>query len=335
MSITLEREETASLPEAREPAEVRGAGRDDVRLLVAHRGSGRIDHAVFAELPELLDPGDLLVVNTSATLPAAVRILGADPALRLHLSAPIPGDDRGAWLVELRRDGRRFHGGAPGLVLRLPAGGAVVLLERDDGGRLWRADLRLPSGVLHYLARHGEPIRYPHTRRDWPLARYQTVYATEPGSAEMPSAGRAFTPELVTRLVATGIDVAPLVLHTGVSSLEAGEAPHPEWFRVPPFTNERIELVRRLGGRVIAVGTTVVRALESEHDEGWTDLVIAPGTPIERLDGLLTGFHDSDSSHLAMLEAVAGRDLLERSYAEAAGAGYLRHEFGDLHLILP
>jgi S-adenosylmethionine:tRNA ribosyltransferase-isomerase len=335
MSITLEREEMASLPEAREPAEVRGAGRDDVRLLVAHRGSSRIAHAVFAELPELLDPGDLLVINTSATLPAAVRVVGADPALRLHLSAPIPGDDRGAWLVELRRDGRRFDGGAPGLVLRLPAGGAVVLLERDDGGRLWRAVLRLPSTVLHYLARHGEPIRYAHTRRDWPLARYQTVYATEPGSAEMPSAGRAFTPELITRLVAAGIDVAPLVLHTGVSSLEAGEAPHPEWYSVPRFTSERIELVRRLGGRVIAVGTTVVRALESERGEGWTDLVITPDTPLGSLDGLLTGFHDSDSSHLAMLEAMAGRDLLERSYVEAARAGYLRHEFGDLHLILP
>jgi S-adenosylmethionine:tRNA ribosyltransferase-isomerase len=335
MSITLGREETASLPEAREPAEVRGAGRDDVRLLVAQRGSGRIDHAVFAELPELLEPGDLLVVNTSSTLPAALPVLGADPALRLHLSTPIPGDERRAWLVELRRDGRRFTGGAPGLVLRLPAGGAVVLLERDDGGRLWRAALRLPTAVLHYLARHGEPIRYAHTRRDWPLARYQTVYATEPGSAEMPSAGRAFTPELITRLMAAGIDVAPLVLHTGVSSLEAGEAPHPEWYSVPRFTSERIELVRRLGGRVIAVGTTVVRALESEHDEGWTDLVIGPDTPIESIDGLLTGFHDSDSSHLAMLEAIAGRDLLERSYAEAAICGYLRHEFGDLHLILP
>jgi S-adenosylmethionine:tRNA ribosyltransferase-isomerase len=335
MSIALAREETASLPEAREPAEVRGAGRDDVRLLAAHRGSGRIDHAVFAELPELLDPGDLLVLNTSATLPAAVRVLGADPALRLHLSAPIPGDDRGAWLVELRRDGRRFNGGAPGLVLRLPGGGAVVLLERDEGGRLWRAALRLPSAVLHYLARHGEPIRYAHTRRDWPLARYQTVYATEPGSAEMPSAGRAFTPELITRLVAAGIDVAPLVLHTGVSSLEAGEAPHPEWYSVPRFTRERIGLVRRLGGRVIAVGTTVVRALESEGDEGWTDLVIGADTAIESIDGLLTGFHDSDSSHLSMLEAIAGRELLERSYAEAASCGYLRHEFGDLHLILP
>jgi S-adenosylmethionine:tRNA ribosyltransferase-isomerase len=323
--------------EAREPAEVRGAARDDVRLLVARRRSGSIEHARFAGLPELLAPGDLLVINTSATLPAAVPVLGSDAALRLHLSSPLPGDDQGAWLVELRRDGRGFRGGSPGLVLRLPAGGAVVLLERAGGGRLWRAALRLPSPALHYLARHGEPIRYGHADRDWPLARYQTVYANEPGSAEMPSAGRAFTPELVTGLVACGVDVAPLVLHTGVSSLEAGEAPHAEWYSVPRFTSERIDLVRRMGGRVIAVGTTVVRALESAAmgtPEGWTDLVIEPDAPIESLDGLLTGFHDRDSSHLAMLEAIAGRELLERSYAEAAGAGYLRHEFGDMHLIL-
>jgi S-adenosylmethionine:tRNA ribosyltransferase-isomerase len=339
MSVTMPRLEVREPLEAREPAEVRGSGRDDVRLLVARREGARIEHARFAELPELLDPGDLLVINTSATLPAAIPVRGPDADLRLHLSAPVPGDEQGAWLAELRRGGERFAGGRPGQVLLLPAGGTAVLLGRHAGGRLWRAALHLPAPVLHYLARHGEPIRYGHVERAWPLARYQTVYATDAGSAEMPSAGRAFTPELVTGLVAAGIDVAPLVLHTGVSSLEAGEAPHPEWYRVPRFTAERIELVRTLGGRVIAVGTTVVRALESVLEsgraEGWTDLVIEPDTPIGAFDGLLSGFHDRDSSHLAMLEAIAGRDLLERSYAEAAGAGYRRHEFGDLHLILP
>jgi S-adenosylmethionine:tRNA ribosyltransferase-isomerase len=338
MTISVSGTGLARLPEAGEPAEVRGAGRDDVRLLVAHRGSGRIQHAGFAELPELLDPGDLLVINTSATLPAAIPVRGPGPELRLHLSAPLPDGEQGAWLVELRLAGERFGAGRPGQVLLLPAGGTAVLLEPYGGARLWRAVLRLPAPVLHYLARHGEPIRYGHIREPWPLARYQTVYATEPGSAEMPSAGRAFTPELVTGLIAAGIDVAPVVLHTGVSSLEAGERPHAEWYRVPRFTAERIELARGLGGRVIAVGTTVVRALESAAEggsEGWTDLVIEPDTTIEALDGLLTGFHDSDSSHLAMLEAIAGPDLLERSYDEAARAGYLRHEFGDLHLILP
>jgi S-adenosylmethionine:tRNA ribosyltransferase-isomerase len=356
VTVTALRPAFAEPAEAAEPPEIRGVSRDDVRLLVAHRHSGRIEHARFAELPELLDPGDLLVINTSATLPAALAVRGPDPELRLHLSTP---DREGAgWLVELRRADERFAGGRPGQVLLLPAGGTAVLLERH-GGRLWRAALRLPAPVPQYLARHGEPIRYRHTERTWPLARYQTVYATEPGSAEMPSAGRAFTPELVTGLVAAGIDVAPVVLHAGVSSLEAGERPHAERYRVPRFTAERIKLVRGLGGRVFAVGTTVVRALESaaaeaaragtdpltdgaglsdlggQAHEGWTDLVVEPGTPIRALDGLLSGFHDRDSSHLAMLEAIAGRDLLERSYAEAADAGYLRHEFGDLHLILP
>jgi S-adenosylmethionine:tRNA ribosyltransferase-isomerase len=320
--------------EAREPAELRGSGRDDVRLLVARRSTGELSHARFEELPELLDPGDLLVINTSATLPAALpAALAADGRLRLHLSSPAPDHGPHAWLVELRRDGERFHGGAEGDVLALPGDGSATLLQRD--GRLWVAELDLAAPVPHYLVRHGEPIRYRHAARDWSLDRYQTVYANAPGSAEMPSAGRAFTPELVTQMVAAGVDVAPLVLHTGVSSLEAGERPHDEWFRVPRFTAERAKLARELGGRVIAVGTTVVRAMESASSEGWTDLVIEPDTPIRNVDGLLSGFHDADSSHLAMLEAIAGRDLLERSYAEATESGYLRHEFGDLHLILP
>jgi S-adenosylmethionine:tRNA ribosyltransferase-isomerase len=337
MSIAVPPMEPAEPAAAREPPEVRGTGRDDVRLLVARRASGRIEHARFAELPELLDPGDLLVINTSGTLPAAIPVTGPDAGLRLHLSSPVPDDERDAWLVELRRDGERSGGGRPGQVLLLPAGGTAVLLEPFGGARLWRAALRLPAPVPHYLARHGEPIRYGHAGQAWPLARYQTVYATDPGSAEMPSAGRAFTPELVTQLVAAGIDVAPVVLHTGVSSLEAGEAPHAERYRVPRFTAERIDLVRRMGGRVIAVGTTVVRALESAPagGEGWTEVVIEPDTPVTTIDGMLTGFHDRDSSHLAMLAAIAGRELLKRSYSEAARAGYLRHEFGDLHLILP
>jgi S-adenosylmethionine:tRNA ribosyltransferase-isomerase len=316
-------------------------------MLVAHRG-GTLLHAAFSDLPELLEPGDLLAINTSATLPAAVPVLGTDlgTGLRLHLSAPAPdgapaGESAPAWLVELRLGGERFDGGREGDVLALPGSGSATLLQRN--GRLWLAALRLSAAVPHYLSRHGEPIRYGHAAAEWPLERYQTVYANAPGSAEMPSAGRAFTPELVTQLVAAGIDVAPLVLHTGVSSLEAGEAPHAEWYSVPRFTAERINLARALGGRAIAVGTTAVRALESAADadrrvserEGWTDLVIEPDTEIRAVDGLLSGFHDSDSSHLAMLEAIAGAELLERSYAEATAAGYLRHEFGDLHLILP
>jgi S-adenosylmethionine:tRNA ribosyltransferase-isomerase len=323
-------------PPLHAPPEAHGRPRDDVALLVARRGSGELAHGRFGELWRYVAPGDLLVVNTSATLPAALPGRVGALAVVLHLSTPVGDDD---WIVELRTSDRARFGPPPiGAVVELPAGASAHLLAPYGGGRrLCRARLSLPEPLDDYLRHHGRPIRYQHADEAWPIDAYQTVFALDPGSAEMPSAGRAFTPELVTRLVAAGIDVAPVLLHAGVSSLEAGEAPHPEWFRVPRFTAERIELVRRLGGRVIAVGTTVVRALESavEATEGWTDLVIEPDTPIDALDGLLTGFHDGDSSHLAMLEAIGGRDLVERSYAEAANAGYLRHEFGDLHLILP
>ncbi|MHB8507685.1 MAG: S-adenosylmethionine:tRNA ribosyltransferase-isomerase [Candidatus Dormibacteria bacterium] len=191
-----------------------------------------------------------------------------------------------------------------------------------------------------FLARHGRPISYGYVHQRWPLESYQNVYATEPGSAEMPSAGRPFTHEV---LVARGVSVAPVLLHTGVASLEASESPYPEYFRVSAAAAARVNAVHADGGRVIAVGTTVVRCLESVVDsrglvragEGWTETVIAADTPVRSVDGLLTGWHEPAASHLAMLEAIAGRELLEASYAAALGAGYLWHEFGDVHLVLP
>jgi S-adenosylmethionine:tRNA ribosyltransferase-isomerase len=158
----------------------------------------------------------------------------------------------------------------------------------------------------------------------------------------MPSAGRPFTADLVVRLVTAGVLIAPIVLHTGVSSLDAGEPPYPEPFRVPASTAALVNHVRADAGRVIAVGTTVVRALESASDErgivraqhGFTDLVITPERGVRVVDGLLTGLHAPHASHLAMLEAVAGRPLLERAYAAALAGGYLWHEFGDLTLLL-
>jgi S-adenosylmethionine:tRNA ribosyltransferase-isomerase len=328
--------------EASRPPEARGLSRDGVRLLAA--SPSRLVHATFTALPELLVPGDLLVVNTSRTLPAALPARRPDgEALMLNLSTPVPHELRGRWVVELRRDEVGARDARAGERLSLPAGGRAELVEPYLGTRLWVTALTLPEPLLDYLEHNGRPIRYRHLDGDWPLELHQTVYATEPGSAEMPSAGRPFTPELIARLVARGIDVAPLVLHTGVSSLESDEAPYPERYRVPAWTAERVNLARRLGGRVLAVGTTVVRALESavggdgqvRPAGGWTELVIAPGQAVRAVDGVVTGFHDSDSSHLRMLEAIAGPELLERAYRAAAGAGYLRHEFGDLLLIEP
>jgi S-adenosylmethionine:tRNA ribosyltransferase-isomerase len=330
------------LAEARRPAESLGFARADVRLLVASPAGLR--HARFAQLPELLSPGDLVVVNTSRTLPAALAARRADGSpVSVNLSTPVPYENRGRWVVELRRAARRVRDGQAGERLALPGEAEVTLLAPYMGTRLWVAAFDLPGPLLGYLEHHGEPIRYEHVEGHWPLEASQNVYATEPGSAEMPSAGRPFTAELIAELVARGIDVAPIVLHTGVSSLETGESPYPERYQVPAGTAERVNLTRRLGGRVIAVGTTVVRALETATSpdgrvvtaaEGWTELVIGPERGVRTIDGVLTGFHDRDSSHLQMLEAIAGAGLVARSYRAAAEAGYLRHEFGDVELIL-
>jgi S-adenosylmethionine:tRNA ribosyltransferase-isomerase len=338
--------------EAHEPPEARGVPRDGVAMLVSRGAAGEISHHAFTGLPSLLLPGDLLVVNNSATLPAAVRLVdtrltgrAAATGLAVHFSTPLPD---GYWLVELRevRDGSTapYGGGTPGQRLELPGGAALTLGARFTG-RLWRA--RLSTAVVPYLLRHGSPIRYSYVRRPWPIEWYQTVFGTRPGSAEMPSASRPFTPEIVARLVARGITFAPITLHTGVSSLEGDEDPYPEPFDVPPATARLVNLTRRSGGRVIAVGTTVVRALETaarEHGAGprlvspaagWTEHIVTPRSPLLAVDGLVTGLHEPRSSHLRMLAAFAGLDLLGRCYAAAIDRGYLWHEFGDLHLLLP
>ena len=323
--------------EAHEPPEARGLRRDDVRLLVTSHDGDRILHRRFTDLPDLLDTGDLLVVNDSATIPAALtaRRPGENTRIPLHLSTALTAS---LWIVEPRGTCVK-----PGETLTLPAGGAAQMLAAHPGSaRLWIAQLRLPEPPLAYLARFGRPIVYPYVRGEWPLAMYQTVYAREPGSAEMPSAGRAFTPEVLSRAAARGIGLARITLHTGVASLERDEPPIEEWYRVPVETVSAIAAARAVGRRVIAVGTTVVRALESvsgQHGavaagEGWTDLVITPARGIRTVDGLLTGFHEPRASHLAMLTAFAGLRHLDGAYRAALDGGYLWHEFGDLHLIL-
>jgi S-adenosylmethionine:tRNA ribosyltransferase-isomerase len=330
--------------EASAPPEAYGRSRDDVWLLTARRSSGSVEHHDFADLPELLHPGDVLVVNTSATVPAAVD---AARDLVVHVSTGLPD---GSWLVELRRPRPGgatdpYDGGRAGDQLALRGGGTVTLRAAYSPGRLWRAvfDTAGEPDLLRYLLRHGQPIRYRYVERDWPLQTYQTVFAREPGSAEMPSAGRPFTAELVTRLVSAGVVVAPLVLHAGVATPEPHELPYPEWYAVPATTARLVSQAREAGGRVIAVGTTVVRALESAADDtggvhaasGWTDLVVTPSGGVRVIDGLLTGFHEPRASHRLMVEAIAGPGLLRASYAEALEHGYLWHEFGDLHLLLP
>jgi S-adenosylmethionine:tRNA ribosyltransferase-isomerase len=328
--------------EAHEPPEARGLERSDVAMLVARRHNLELVHARFHELPRFLSAGDLLVVNTSATLPAALDARVGGRGVQLWLSTPEPD---GTWLVELRTSDRAPYPSPPvGALLDLPGGAHVQLLERVAGSRrLSVARFELDEPLEDYLRRHGRPIRYGYVPEEWPLDAYQTAFALEPGSAEMPSAGRPFTAELVTELVARGVLVSPVTLHTGVSSPERGEPPVPERFRVPPETARLVNAVRGWKGRVIAVGTTVVRALETAAEadgtvsegQGWTSLVVTPERGLCAVDGLLTGWHESESSHFALLEAAAGIELVERSYRAALEHGYLWHEFGDLHLILP
>jgi S-adenosylmethionine:tRNA ribosyltransferase-isomerase len=310
--------------EAREPAELRGSGRDDVRLLVTSRGDDSVTHAHFRDFPKFLRPGDLVVLNTTATLPAAVN--------DLHISTPLPG---GLVLVEPRGSRER--------VQRLPGDVTVTLLApHRDSQRLWIARFDGLRDLRAWLGRYGRPITYSYIDRPFPLDAYQTVFADEPGSAEMPSAGRAFTRGMLVCLRRRGVRLAKLVLHAGVASLESHERPHEELYEVPVRTADEVRRAHERGGRVIAVGTTVVRALESSVDrsgrpiasKGWTDLVITPDRPLHAVDGLLTGLHEPKATHLAMLEALAGRVHVEKAYTAALREKCLWHEFGDLHLIV-
>jgi len=348
---------------AHEPPEARGLTRDGVRLLVTDPDDDGVRHATVRDLPDYLRAGDVLVVNASATINAALDAWRPavgnvpDEMIRLHLSSPVPEatDDR-HWVVELRRltaDGSRpLLDARAGERIGLRGGATATLIEPfarrtthsapNDSVRLWIAELDYPGGALAYAWEFGSPIRYGYVRDRWPLACYQTVFADEPGSAEMPSAGRPFTGELVERIEARGVTIARLTLHTGVASLETGEAPYPDRYRVPRETANMVNRARANGGRVVAVGTTVVRALETvasasgtvTEGEGWTDLVVSPERGVRVVDALITGFHEPRASHLAMLEAIAGSDHLAFAYQAALKAGYLWHEFGDLHLIM-
>jgi S-adenosylmethionine:tRNA ribosyltransferase-isomerase len=332
--------------EAHEPPEARGVARDGVRLLVAQRGAGAISHHVFSELPELLEPGDVVVVNISATIPAAVPGVGEDGTnVRVHFATRAPQLEDDWRVVEIRSaDGTSPLRMTAGERVRLPSGAALDLVAPyASGRRLMLARFDDETAVDDYLERYGAPIRYSHVSRPWPLSDYQNVYAISPGSAEMPSAGRPMTRDLLSRLIARDIVVAPITLHCGVSSPESHEPPFPEWYEVPERTAGQIAAARDRGGRVIAVGTTVVRALESAGGpdrcscarSGWTGLVVTPKCGVAVVDGLITGWHEPEASHLQMLEALMGQELLAQSYEAALDAGYLWHEFGDSHLILP
>ena len=325
------------------PPEVREGSRDAVRLLVSTPDGHHLSR--FPNLANFLNAGDLFVVNRSATLNSSLPATGRSGPFVLNLSTCYGSN---VWLAEPRRSHAE-----PGPLPLKPgeqatvAGLTATFLHPYPGlPRLWF--VRFGEDVTELMERAGTPIRYGYVREAYPLEHYQTLFADRPGSAEMPSAARPFTEKTVACLRAKGVEMASITLHTGVSSLEvetenvAEQTLYPEPFEVPAETVEAVRKAKAAGKRVVAVGTTVVRALESAWDgvrlrpaRGFTRLYLHPGRAVNVTDGLLTGFHDPKASHLAMLYALAGQSLVRSAYDEAVRGGLLWHEFGDSHLILP
>ncbi len=340
--------------EAGEPPEERGLKRDEVKLMVSYKSDNRIINTKFKNITDFLNEGDLIIINTSGTLSASLDAVRKDGTkLKLNLSTHLPSD---LWIVEIRRieetGTKPFYEMHSGETLALHGGGSITLHSHyryhskeviQESERLWIATLNITLSLKDYLKKYGVPIRYGYVKKDWPINYYQTVYATEEGSAEMPSAGRAFSFELITKLVAKGIKIVPLVLHTGVSSLEGNELPYEEYYKVPLESAKQINEARKTGKKIIAVGTTVIRALETVTDEdgithpgeGLTKIIITPQKGIKSVNAMLTGLHEPKATHLAMLESLVGLEHLELTYTEALKNKYLWHEFGDLHLLLP
>ena len=337
---------------AKEPPERRGISRDQVRLLVIDRASGKIRHSRFDKIDTYLRANDLLVFNSSRTLPASLR--GCDcsaahgPCMEVRLAERLPDD---SWLALLLcEQGDPFGCGLrEGMQIDFAEGLNARVMARDENiSRLWKLRFSISgSQLVDLIYRLGKPIRYEYVSAPWDLDYYQTVYATEPGSAEMPSAGRAFTWKLLLDLKRRGVDAAYVVLHTGLSSYMDDELDraHPaseEEYFVSQTTAEKINRARESGGRVIAVGTTVVRALESVVDEtgrvkekqGYTRLKIDNQHRLKVVDALLTGLHEPEASHLDLLSAFLPAEKIRAAYEEAIRRKYLWHEFGDLNLIL-
>src|SRR5438034_8118462 len=262
---------------AKEPPERRGIRRDQVRLLVIDRATGHIEHTRFDKIDKYLRPGDLLVFNSSRTLPASLRgcecSAAHGPCMEVRLAERLPD---GSWLALLLcEQGDPFGCGLrAGMQIEFAEGLAATVLERDANiPRLWQLRFSISgTELVDLIYRLGKPIRYEYVSAPWDLDYYQTVYATEPGSAEMPSAGRAFTWKLLLDLKRRGIDSAYIVLHTGLSSYMDDDLDriHPaseEEYFLSATTAEKINQAREKGSRIIAVGTTVVRALDSVASE--------------------------------------------------------------------
>lgn len=336
------------------PPEAAGRSRSDVRLLVIYRKSGLLEHRKFVDLPEYLRPGDVVVLNASATLPSefmATDAQGRDVKVRLSSRDPASNGKGDKWHAVLDPDAEV----RPGDVLNFGAVDgkaltAAVVTRHPRVYKLWLLMFDLKDASMdEWRNRLGRPIRYHYVPQAWGLDYYQNVYSQFPGSSEMPSAGRAFTPEILAQLNEQGVGVVRIVLHTGVSNIDIEEeqveqhSMYEEPYQITDEAAQLINYARERGGRVFAIGTTVVRTLETVADEqgrlagrrGWTSLYITPGYRFKAVDALVTGLHEAKSTRLVLATAFAGdKDLVLRAYREALARDYRWHEFGDLTLIV-
>ncbi|MGI9952661.1 tRNA preQ1(34) S-adenosylmethionine ribosyltransferase-isomerase QueA [Moorellaceae bacterium AZ2] len=326
---------------AQEPVEPRDAS----RLLVLHRQDGRLEHRRFYDLPRYLEKGDILVLNDTRVIPARLfgRKAGTGGRVEVLLLNPL-GGDRWETLV---RPGRRVP---PGTQLIFGEGEleARVLASTAEGGRVLK--FAYQGSWEDLLAKLGQVPLPPYIHRELPdPERYQTVYARHPGSAAAPTAGLHFTPRLLEKIREKGVEVAHILLHVGLGTFRPVKEEivekhrmHAEYYIVLPETAEAINNARARGGRVVAVGTTVVRTLETVATrdglicpgEGYTDLFIYPGYHFKAVDCLITNFHLPRSTLLMLVSAFAGREKILQAYRVAVEEGYRFFSFGDAMLIL-
>ena len=325
---------------AHTPAELRGIQRDHVRLMTLDTVTGDYSHDYFYKLDSYLFEGDLLVLNNSRTIPAVIKGKRGKQTIEIRLSRKLSDKEWEALIVGgVVTVGEKIDlpKGLTATITGLGAEAPLIILSFSKSG----------LDLLEIFYRYGEPLHYEYIETPWPLEVYQTVYASVPGSVEMPSAGRAFTWRLLNRLKEKGVNIAYLQLHAGLSYYGNDRWPHPnkhlEEFSISAETAELVNKTKENKGRVIAVGTTVVRAIETavntdgkvESQKGITGLYIQKGYPLKAVDGLITGFHEPEASHLDLLSAFINKGLLMKAYKEALADGYLWHEFGDMNLILP
>lgn len=327
---------------ATHPPEKRGLRRDHVRMMVLNRTTGDIRHDRFNHLMNYLEPGDLVILNNSRTIPAVLngkwlrRLEQMAPQVEVRLARRLNEDIWEALIVAAHVQ--------TGDTLQFSRDLSATIIEKNGHSPLKTIQFsKKGTDLFNIIYNLGEPIRYEYIHHPWALDYYQTVFASHPGSVEMPSAGRAFSWELLFMLTQKGVQFDYIQLHTGLSyllddELEQSPEENHEEYHISENTMENILKTKAAGKRVIAAGTTVVRALESAAQNntlsGMTNLYIHRQYPLKIADGIITGFHEPKASHLDMLSAFVSEQHLQNAYDEAIQSRYLWHEFGDMNLIV-